>query len=549
MKRAALAVGLALLLATPASPERIDTWLEKVFGPLISDAVASGSGTDEDPLLAGWVRRIGAKVAAQSPRDDLKPRFTILASDVANALALPGGQVFVTRGLLDTVASDDELAGVLAHETGHVARRHATKQLGENGAAIALIGMLGGGKAGCVGGTLLNALRGLGRSRHLEAQADEMGLGIAAGAGYDPRGLTKFLEGFSGAKQSKLEEYFSTHPSPEKRLAACYKSPLVIRATTADRAALAASFEARGLSRSAARAREGRDPLALPPALNSPITRGRGVNDGRGIGGQASESLKALTSTWKVQRTGATLQQLTLLNSQAGDVRWLVLAARAYGVQSRLQDGYARTVRTLQLAPGAWSALSGGEEGALGRSEAEAAVALAGEARAPLKRAATATAGVLLELNDPFIRLKGRDAWLRYGALEATLEYAESELSRADDRSGRAWRQLSLARIRRDEARLSELAPASDPARRELAERLLRSRLGLLDSSAETGEPFGAVAARLALAVETEKSLAELDAARATHGSWAETSRKLGVPENVATFLRSLSFDLERETL
>ena len=545
MKRASLALGLVLALATPVSPERVDTWLEKVLGPLVSGAVASGTGTDEDPLLADWVRRIGAKVAAQSPRDDLKPRFTILASDVANALALPGGQVFVTRGLLDTVTSDDELAGVLAHETGHVARRHATKQLGENAAAIALIGMLGGGKAGRVGGTLLNALRGLGRSRQLEAQADAVGLQIAAGAGYDPRGLTKFLEGFSGAKQSKLEEYFATHPTPEKRLAACWKSPLVICASPADRASLAASFEARGLSRSARKVREGRDPLALPP-LNSPITRGRAERVA--LGKKASESLNALTATWKTQRAGATLQQLMLLNSQASDVRWLVLAARAYGVQSRLQDSYARTVRTLQVAPANWDALPDGEEGALGRAEMEAAVMLAGEAREPLKRAATATAGVLLDLNNRFWRPKGREAWLRYAGLETALQYAESELSRADDRSGRAWRQLSLARIRRYEARLSALAPPGDPARRELAEELLRVRLGVLAIDARPGEPFGACATRLALAVETGKSPVELDALQSEAGSWAEATRKVGIPENVATFLRSLSFDLERET-
>jgi len=73
--------------------ERLDTALEKLLGPLLSEAMAGSYGTDEDPLLAPWIRRIGGEVAAFAPRDDLKPRFTLLASSVTNALALPGGSV------------------------------------------------------------------------------------------------------------------------------------------------------------------------------------------------------------------------------------------------------------------------------------------------------------------------------------------------------------------------------------------------------------------------------------------------------------------------
>ena len=551
--RVLAALSLSLLTAS-ARADRLDTWLEKAIGPLVSQAAASGFGTDEDPLLAPWVRRIGSRLAAQSPRGDLTPRFAILASDAANAFALPGGQVFVTRGLLDSVASDDELAGVLAHETGHVARRHAIKQIEENGAAVVLIGFLGGGRGVKLGATLLNVLRGLGRSRALESEADAAGLGIAAAAGYDPRGLVRFLESFAGARESKLEEYVATHPSPEKRLEICWKSPLVSRFDPADRAASAAGYESRGLHAGAAATLAGRDPLALPPLPALALTPER-AREKAEIVREAMEGRNGLTRTWKTQRTGATLQQLLLLNSQAGDVRWLVLAARAYGVQARVQDGYARTLRTLQTAPGTWDALAArtDDDAAQGRSEAAASIGLAADARVPLSRAATGAAAVLLALNDRFTRLNSREQWLRYGALEGTLEYAESELSRADDRSGRAWRQLSLARIRRYQGRLTELIPAGDAGRRALWADLLRRRLGIEGDSgnfedfAAGGEASGERSVRLALAVEAGKSEAALGGARGNL-PWADFARKEGVPENVATFLRLLTLDLERET-
>ncbi len=509
--------------------ERLDTVLEKLIGPLLGEAMAGSFGTDEDPLLAPWVRRIGDEIAAFSPRDDLKPRFSILASDVANAVALPGGQIFVTRGLLDSVTSDDELAGVLAHEIGHVARRHALKHLGENGAVLALLSLVKSRDVR-VAGTVLNVLRGLARSRTLEAQADEIGLGLAAAAGYDPRGLVRFLESIAGGKTGKIEEYFLTHPTPEKRLQACRRSPLIQRLTRDDREALAAGLTRRGRLAGAAAVRAGRDPLALGASPLGPALTGSLARDRESVVQQASASLTQLTGVWKAQKISGTLQQLLFLNNQPGDLRWLILAARAYSVQSRLLDAYARSVRTLRLAPGVGEALL---RAGIGPEEADEALRRAGQVHEPLGRASRATLGVLGDLNLRLWRLSSREQWLRFGALEGLLRYAESELSRVDERSGQGWRLLSRARLRHYQLRLDRLIAAGGAFTTE--------RLGT--------EPLtsGAGAIRRALALETDRREAELEAQRGP-GDWIEAVEKWGVPENVATVLRLAVLDRERET-
>lgn len=522
--------------------DRLDTAFEKLLGPLLAEAMAGSYGTDEDPLLAPWIRRIGSEVAAFAPRDDLKPKFTLLASDVTNALALPGGQVFVTRGLLESVTSDDELAGVLAHEVAHVAKRHALKHIGENGAAIALLSLVGRRDLRLLG-TVMNVLRGLARSRGLESQADDVGLGLAAAAGYDPRGLVRFLESINGGKPSKLEAYFLTHPLPEKRIEACQKSPLVARFTLEEREAQAVSFERRGLYTSAAAVRAGQNPLILPVATGPTLTPLL-LRDRESMVQQASASLKQLGGAWQAQRFGGTLQQLLLLNSDPGDLRWMIMAARAYGVYSRLLDAYARTVRTLQTSPNTWEALARRSDTA--RDAAAAALGRAGQVHEPLARAARAVLGVLADLNLRLWRLNSREQWIRFGALEGLLRYAESELSRVDERSGQAWRLLTRARLRLYTLRVNELTPAGDRGRQDLLQARVRARLGQALPDFSNTNDSGLAVLRLALAVQLEKRPAEINALRG-EAAWGETLEKHGLPENIAIVLRQLVFDLERE--
>lgn len=531
----------------------VETEAEKIIGRIVARALEDTSGVDTDPLLTNWVQGIGGRVAAPSFRTDLKVNFTILGTDTANALETPGGHVFVTRGLLDSVDSDDELATVLAHEVGHHNKRHAIRQIEGNALFLAFSSVVGPkiGRGGRVGLTVYNVLRTLRKSREMEAQADEVGIGFAYQAGYDPRGLVRFFEGFDSDKRSALEELLATHPSSQKRVAAANQNPLVTKPDATERERTAAGFEARGMAGAAAQVRTGRDPLVLPPV--SYTVPAFLADDRRQVVEQAEKVRKSLQNPYKTERFGNTLQQVLLVNNQA-DPRWIYVASRAYSVQTRVEDLLSRTVRVARTAPGTYEALSvyanrpagdpASVEGAVGRGEVRRALERVRGAATPIGRAARAVDFVLVDLNNRFLRTNNTIAWTRYLALELILRYAESELARSDKMSGEAWRLLSLARIRRYEQRLNDLAPQNDPARRALWYDLAQRRFG---AAFPTDGPAGPATVRAALAVETGGSATTLEQGRGTT-SWAEwVVRKKGIPENVATAIRLLTLDLERE--
>jgi hypothetical protein len=553
--RLLLTFALFAALPTGGEADSLETRIEKFIGDIVARGLRDGSGVDNDPLLKNWIQRIGAKVSAVAPRRDVKYTFTILGTDAPNALAGPGGYIFVTRGLLDAVESDDELAVVLAHESGHVSKKHAMAQIGEN--ALFLLGMflLGDKMPASVrtGVIVANVLRTLDRSRHMEAQADEAGLRFAYEAGYDPGGLIHFFEGFDLRKRSALEEYFATHPSPEKRMAEARKSSYVVRGDAAARETVAKGYVERGLTAAAQDVREGRDPLRLPPL--PPLALSPEQQSEREEIRKSAESLrKSLRGSIGAQRFGNTLQTVLLVNSQ-GDARWLYIAARAYAVQTNVEDLLARTARIADVAPGTFDALArysdgqAGEaaqfESALGRSEVRKALERAMGAPTPIQRAARAVAVVLTDLNNRFYRPKGEAAWTRYATLEGLLRYAESELSRADTMSGQGWRFLSLARIRRYQERLTELIPENDPARRAVWADLTQRRFGI---AFPTDGPTGAATVRAALALELGAEPMELERKRGAM-PWADFAlNNKGIPENIATAIRLLTLDLERET-
>jgi hypothetical protein len=511
---------------------------------------------DEDPLLAAWVGRVGATVSKTSPRQDVPYTFTILGSDVANALAAPGGSIFVTRGLLDTIESDDELATILAHETGHVTKRHAMQQIEENALFIGLLFAVSNDRTKTLAkaAIFLNILRTLHKSREMEAQADEIGLKFAYLAGYDSGGLVHFFDGFDTRRRSQLEQYFATHPEPAKRLADARQSPYVRLDDPAMREATARGFEARGLSRAAQVVRSGSDPLRVPPQPRPSPLPSELADQRKQVYDDAERVRKGLGPTAQVQQFGSILQTILLVNGQA-DWRWLYIAAHAYAVQERVDDLFARTLRVAQTAPATYDTLMGYAsrpaddpatvESLLGRTEVQRSLARVKGADVPIRRAATAVAAVLVDLNNRFYRPRGDATWLRYGALEGLLQYAESELGRADKMSGQAWRILSVARVRRYQQRLNDLIPESDAARRAIWYDLASRRFGI---AFPADGPAGDASVRAALALELGTAPMELAAQRG-NTPWADLILdKKGVPENIATAMRLLTLDLERET-
>ena len=181
------------------------------------------------PMLANdhlqrYVNALGHYLALQTERPDLPWTFAVLEDPGFNAFATPGGYIFVTRGLVERMHSESELAGVLAHEIGHVLRKHYLKAI-QTGAIADVVSDLAGPKVGNnpIKAKLVDFAKNLyakGLDKEDEFEADRIGVVIAARAGYDPFGLPAVIQILQ--EQSATDNNFSlllkTHPPPADRL-------------------------------------------------------------------------------------------------------------------------------------------------------------------------------------------------------------------------------------------------------------------------------------------------------------------------------------------
>jgi predicted Zn-dependent protease len=226
-----------------------------------SDEIALGRETNKEVLqqysvyenqaLQTYVQNIGNKVAINSHRNNLVYRFTVLDSKEVNAFALPGGYIYITRGLLSYLKSEAELAAVLGHEIGHVTARHSVRQYSANqltniGVALGSIFIPGMNQASTQLAQLFGAalLRGYGREHELEA--DRLGAEYLARTGYNPQamldviGVLKNQEVFErevaqseGREPRIYHGVFSTHPDNDTRLQEVVGTAQTLAETTA----------------------------------------------------------------------------------------------------------------------------------------------------------------------------------------------------------------------------------------------------------------------------------------------------------------------------
>jgi predicted Zn-dependent protease len=177
-----------------------------------------------NPAMQHYINTLGRWLASQTERPDLPWTFGVLDDAGYNAFATPGGYIFVTKGLLERMHNEAELAGVLAHEIGHVLKKHhlnAMKKKGLAGLGADLISMKTGNDA--VKGAVIDIGRKLiasGLDQSDEFEADRLGVVIAARAGYDAYGLPavlQMLQAQSGG-DSNFSLLFETHPAPSARL-------------------------------------------------------------------------------------------------------------------------------------------------------------------------------------------------------------------------------------------------------------------------------------------------------------------------------------------
>jgi predicted Zn-dependent protease len=215
------------------------TWQQETeIGKEASKEIAALFGTYRDARVERYVTEVGNRVLATShlrrPGADERVRntpvnFGVLDSPIINAMALPGGYIYVTRGMLAHLNEEDQLAMVLAHEIGHVAARHAARQAWQQkiGQGLLLGGAVLSQGLGLPAQDILNLgsmaaqLVFLRYSREDELEADKLGAEYASAAGYDPREVIAFFQTLDRIQEKEgqgMPSFLSTHPNPGDRI-------------------------------------------------------------------------------------------------------------------------------------------------------------------------------------------------------------------------------------------------------------------------------------------------------------------------------------------
>jgi predicted Zn-dependent protease len=207
---------------------------ENKTGRELAKLVEEQVGFVDDPALARYVRAIGDRLASHARRPGVAYHFDVVNLEDPNAFALPGGYVYVSRGLLALVNSEDELANVIGHEIGHVVDRHYAKRKASSAPflPLRLATDIGGSLASIVSPILGGAIAGAGElgsalalapySRSQETKADEIGQRLAAASGWNPSGISTFMHTLSREQELAGQDpdrvsFLSTHPaSPER---------------------------------------------------------------------------------------------------------------------------------------------------------------------------------------------------------------------------------------------------------------------------------------------------------------------------------------------
>ena len=226
MRNISITVGSIVLLAGCG----VSTQQEVQMGQQEAQQVSAQLPMVQDAVINNYVNALGQRIASRTSRADLQWQFQVVNSDMVNAFALPGGFIYVNRGVLARASNMSEVAGVLGHEIEHVVRRHSVKQMesaqGANvgvGILCALTGVCQSGVAQAainIGGTAVFAKF----SRTDEIQADEGGFRNVMAAGISPRGMYTFFQKLLAEEQQSggggaTAGWFADHPGTQDRLA------------------------------------------------------------------------------------------------------------------------------------------------------------------------------------------------------------------------------------------------------------------------------------------------------------------------------------------
>ena len=255
-----------------------------------------------DGAVDEWVQSVGRRLANAIPPEfqhkEFNYTFEVVNQKEINAFALPGGPMFLNRGMIEAAKSEAEVAGVMGHEISHVALRHGTAQAtkGQKFQLGAILGQVAGAVVGGTAGAIIaqGSQFGLGTyflkySREYESQADLLGAQILARAGYDPRQMANMFETIEAQGGGRQPEWMSSHPNPGNRYEAINREAAMLR------------VDARG-DTGEFQAVRGRLTAMSPAPSAEEIAKNRG-NGGSGAGGSAPRAAVRVEPPSTTQRT------------------------------------------------------------------------------------------------------------------------------------------------------------------------------------------------------------------------------------------------------
>jgi len=248
LRARALGAGLAALLIAGLAGCRISEDQERQIGEQDAREINAQLPLVSDPRVTDYVTQLGLAIARRTERANLDWRFFVVDSREVNAFAVPGGYIYVNRGLIERTRSMDELAGVLGHEIGHVVLRHSVKQMEKTGKVNAGISLVCALSSMCSSEVTRAAISVAGtawfarHSRHDEAAADSDAVENVVRAGISPSGIPSMFETLLQERRMQpgmVGGWFASHPLEEDRIRATRRileglDPRALRGLRAD---------------------------------------------------------------------------------------------------------------------------------------------------------------------------------------------------------------------------------------------------------------------------------------------------------------------------
>ncbi len=199
-------------------PEQKDVAIGKKYAPEVEKQMG-GRITNES--LQSYIDNVGQRVARVSHKPDLEYHFVAVEHESTNAIALPGGYIFITKGLLQKLTNEAQLGGILSHEVAHIVARDSSVAMSREigmGILLAAVASQDTTRGALSAVNMARQILGLQYSRTDEQQADLAGLDYMVQAGYDPYGMIETMQMLQDEQKIKQIEFFSTHPSPQNRI-------------------------------------------------------------------------------------------------------------------------------------------------------------------------------------------------------------------------------------------------------------------------------------------------------------------------------------------